>query len=38
MGGCYENGDEIQAKCKTRVDSCVDFDLPESKIPEPSGL
>jgi len=36
MGGCYENGDSIQEKCKNRIDSCVDFNLPETKIPEPS--
>jgi len=36
MGGCYENGDENQEKCKNRIDGCVDFNLPECKIPEPS--
>merc|ERR1719219_77888 len=36
MGGCYENGDENQEKCKNRIDGCVDFTLPECKIPEPS--
>ena len=36
MGGCYENGDSIQEQYKNRIDSCVDFNLPETKIPEPS--
>jgi len=36
MGGCYESGDEHQEKYKKRIDSCMDFDLPESKILEPS--
>jgi len=35
MGGCYESGDEFQQKCKKRVDSCNDFNLPESNIKEP---
>jgi len=36
MGGCYENGEENQEKCRNRIDGCVDFNLPETKIPEPS--
>jgi len=35
MGGCYESMEELQQSFKERVDSCVDFDLPESKIEEP---
>jgi len=35
MGGCYESGDKHQISCKHRVDSCTDFKLPESGIPEP---
>ena len=39
MGGCFEvEDDPLQAECLIRVDSCVDFDLPESGIPEkPEG-
>jgi len=35
MGGCHESGDKHQKSCKQRVDSCTDFKLPESGIPEP---
>ena len=37
MGGCYESGDEHQQKCKKRVDSCNDFNLPETIIKEPEN-
>ena len=38
MGGCYEiEDDPLQADCQNRVDSCIDFDLPESGIKERSG-
>jgi len=39
MGGCYETDDSpLQADCRSRVDSCVDFDIPESGIQErPDG-
>ena len=32
MGGCFESGDDNQQECMKRVDSCIDFDLPESKV------
>jgi len=35
MGGCYESGDKYQKKCKERVDSGTDFDLPDCGFPEP---
>ena len=35
MGGCYESGDDNQQKCKSLVDSCTDFSLPECRIKEP---
>ena len=34
MGGCYESGDSLQSECKQRVDSCVDFTIPESGVQE----
>ena len=37
MGGCFESGEENQQTCQKRVDSCVDFDLPETKVPEPEN-
>merc|ERR1712156_382202 len=37
MGGCYESGDDYQLQCKTRVDSCTDFQLPECKLSEPEN-
>jgi len=35
MGGCYESTDELQQTFKERINSCVDFELPESRIEEP---
>ncbi len=37
MGGCYPSPgpDPAQAQCQSRVDSCTDFELPETKISEP---
>ena len=35
MGGCYESGDGLQAECRERVDSCVDFTIPETGVMEP---
>jgi len=35
MGGCYESGEEFQLSCKTRVNGCIDFDLPETRTKEP---
>ena len=39
VSGCYETDDSpLQAECRSRVDSCVDFDIPESGIQErPDG-
>ena len=37
MGGCFESGDDFQLKCKDRVDSCIDFDLPECNFEEPEN-
>jgi len=37
MGGCYENGEAKQQKCRERVDSCTDFDLPECGLKEPEN-
>jgi len=35
MGGCFEReDDDEQASCKHRVDSCTDFEIPESGIQE----
>ena len=36
MADVYENGDKLQIDNRNRIDSCVDFNLPETKIPEPS--
>jgi len=35
MGGCYESGGDHQKKCKKRVDSGTDLDLPDCGFPEP---
>lgn len=35
MGGCFQSGDAKQQECKTRVDSCIDFQLPENEGLEP---
>lgn len=35
MGGCFQSEDEHQEECRKKVDSCIDFQLPENGLEEP---